>query len=103
MAGTETAAGAISGIESMGETRPGERIRRFGIRPTMENGVLEMGLGRIGVLSSVVKRVDESGLSGGGFVFLILFLNFNEQHHDDCGDDVWGLQRRMWWWLLLRW
>ncbi|GAB2254681.1 hypothetical protein Droror1_Dr00022490 [Drosera rotundifolia] len=55
----------------------------------------DLGLGRIGVLSSVVKRVDESGLSGGGFVFLILFLNFNEQHHDDCGDDVWGLQRRI--------
>ncbi|GAB2226671.1 hypothetical protein Drorol1_Dr00022490, partial [Drosera rotundifolia] len=55
----------------------------------------DLGLGRIGVLSSVVKRVDESGLSDGGFVFLILFLNFNEQHHDDCGDDVWGLQRRI--------
>ncbi|GAB2213286.1 hypothetical protein Droror1_Dr00021310 [Drosera rotundifolia] len=56
MAGIETAAGAILGIESMGETRPGERIRRFEIRPTMESGVLEMGLGRIGVLSSVGKR-----------------------------------------------
>ncbi|GAB2224760.1 hypothetical protein Drorol1_Dr00005530 [Drosera rotundifolia] len=64
-------------------------------RPDWGKESCDSGLGRIGVLSSVVKRVDESGLSGGGFVFLILFLNFNERHHDDCGDDMWGFQRRI--------
>lgn len=79
------------GSESMGETRPGERIRRGSIRPTKFNPDLEL-CGELGTelgpgfgtesgffFKVLVTTAGFSGLGGG---------TVKEQHHDD--------RRRVW-------